>query len=368
LAVSSNIFDLVVVGAGPAGSAAAITAAKQGIRVLLLEAGAFPRQKVCGEFVSAEAITLLRSLSTADDSLINDALPLPQARLFVDGHKLELPVTPAAIGISRSDLDLALWRSAQQHSVACREKTRIRKVEQRNDCFLLYCGEEEICARAVIDASGRWSELHTCASLAEPEEKWIGIKAHFFEANPNPSCDLYFFREGYCGVLPVKTGADGIVNAAAMVRADAATNFEQISALSAALESRMRHWKPVFSPVTTAPLFFASLRTSHLGMLLAGDAAGFIDPFAGDGISLALHGGQMAATLLSQSLRSKISLPAAQASYDQWYREHLTSAFINARRFRTLLRMPRFVRRIAIHALGMPLAGPAAVHLTRARP
>ncbi len=77
-----NMYDLIVIGAGPGGSSAAILAARQGARVLLLERGSFPRHKVCGEFVSAESLDLLETLlGRAAVDLVTGALRIGRARL-----------------------------------------------------------------------------------------------------------------------------------------------------------------------------------------------------------------------------------------------------------------------------------------------
>src|SRR6478672_3598171 len=128
-------FDLAVVGGGPAGSAAAITAARAGARVLLLERGKLPRQRVCGEFVSSESIILLASLLGPTD-LVDRAPRIPQARLFFDGHVVSTPVEPSAASIARLDLDLMLWRSAELAGVDTSMQTTVETIA-RNDSFHL---------------------------------------------------------------------------------------------------------------------------------------------------------------------------------------------------------------------------------------
>ncbi len=79
------MYDLIVIGGGPAGTSAAITAARSGARVLLLERGRFPRHKVCGEFVSAESLDLLAALLDSQyAALQHDAIRIPRARLYLD--------------------------------------------------------------------------------------------------------------------------------------------------------------------------------------------------------------------------------------------------------------------------------------------
>ncbi len=83
------LYDLIIIGGGPAGTSAAISAARAGARVLLLERGRFPRHKVCGEFVSAESLSLLNELLDHEHTvLLRDAVRIPRARLFLDGRTL----------------------------------------------------------------------------------------------------------------------------------------------------------------------------------------------------------------------------------------------------------------------------------------
>ncbi len=112
---SAGKYDLIVIGGGPAGAAAAIVAGGNGRRVLLLERGKFPRHKVCGEFVSAESLGLLKTLLDSQQSgLLRDAVQIPGARLFLDDRTLSTVVDPPAASIARLDLDLALWDSAER--------------------------------------------------------------------------------------------------------------------------------------------------------------------------------------------------------------------------------------------------------------
>src|SRR5579864_5781163 len=115
---ASRAFDLAVIGGGPAGTSAAITAARTGARVLLLERGRLPRQRVCGEFVSAESLELLADLlDRTAPALLHQALRIPEARLFFDGHTVPAQVDPPAASIARFDLDSALWRAAENEGV-----------------------------------------------------------------------------------------------------------------------------------------------------------------------------------------------------------------------------------------------------------
>src|SRR5216110_2380224 len=119
-----SCFDLIVVGAGPAGCTAAITASRGAAKVLLLERGSFPRHKVCGEFVSAESLDLLGGfLGSRHAPLLTSAIRIPQARLFFDGYLLQTPIDPPAASIARLDLDATLWELAGENGVETRQQT-----------------------------------------------------------------------------------------------------------------------------------------------------------------------------------------------------------------------------------------------------
>lgn len=353
-------YDLIVVGAGPAGSACAITAARRGVRVLLLEKDSFPRQKVCGEFVSAESLGLLRGL--LEENRFAGCPQIFSSRIFLDGRTLTLPVKPAAQSIPRFDLDAALFSVAQQVGIVAQEDCAVQEVRQENGVFHVITAEKTYRARAVVNSTGRWSKL-TQFEVAG-KEKWIGLKAHFTESAPPQSVDLYFFSGGYCGVTPVGENA---INACAMVRADVAHTLEDVFAKEPRLARRSRAWKPLFSTVTTSPLYFREPQTESDGMLLAGDAAGFIDPFAGDGISLALQGGTVAAESIVPFLRGECSLLKAHQQYKAAYHRRFTPAFRNAARLRNALAAPRWVRSAAFTFAGIPGVGELLVRGTRAK-
>jgi flavin-dependent dehydrogenase len=363
-AVNSETFDLAVVGGGPAGASAAITAAKLGFRVALLEAGRFPRHKVCGEFVSGEALELLSNL-VGESALIGSAPRISHARAFIDDRVLTMPVEPPAASIARFDLDAALWRAAQRAGVTCRDSVRVLHVRKSaEDIFTLKLQAGELCARSVINASGRWSSLTAGTTLSILSNKWLGVKAHFREERPTASCDLYFFKGGYCGVQPV---GDGVVNASAMVRADVARNLATVFAQNRQLWRRSQSWVPESEPVSTAPLVFTEARTSQDGVLLCGDAAAFIDPFAGDGISMALHSGRLAAAALDPYLRGSATLGQGVQCYAESYRRVVQPTLKSAAALRRLLALPRPLRAAALALFSFGPLAEVAVRQTRVR-
>ena len=344
------IYDLIVVGAGPAGCSTAITAARGGARVLLLERSRFPRHKVCGEFVSAESLDLLTQLLVpAYHDLIIKAPRITTARVFSDGAEVPAEIDPAAASISRHDLDLALWQSACESGVHTQDQTNIQSVEPSNDGFRVSTEGCEFVGRSVVNATGRWSFL-TNAAIRERNTKvrWLGLKAHFREPNAACSVDLYFFHGGYCGVQPVISAGNGsssLINACAMVKADVAKNLAQVFAAHPSLRERSRQWEPAMAPVSTSPLIFHRPEPVAGRILNVGDSATFVDPFIGDGISLALRSGDLAARSLRPFFQGECSLDDACVAYERQYRERLAPVFHASSKLRTFMKLPSLVRR-----------------------
>jgi flavin-dependent dehydrogenase len=299
--------------------------------------------------------------SPQNEDLFSPAPQVLSSRIFLDNKSLTLPVSPAAQSIPRFDLDPALFQAAQDNGVATQEGVAVGEV-RRNDLFHVVAAEKTYTARAVVNATGRWSRL-TQFEVAG-KDKWLGLKAHFTESSPPQSVDLYFFSGGYCGVTPVSARS---VNACAMVRSDVARTLEEVFAKEPHLWQRSRAWQPLFPTVTTSPLYFREPETECDGMLLAGDAAGFIDPFAGDGISLALQSGTLAAESIIPFLRGSCSLEQAHRRYRTAYRKRFTPAFRNAARLRSALAAPKWVRNTALAFAAIPGVGKILVRGTRAR-
>src|SRR5258707_8474095 len=161
-------------GAGPAGTAAAITASRAGAHVLLLERGRFPRHKVCGEFVSAESLGLLRTLlASRHVPLLDEAIRISQGRLFLDGRTVTTPIDPPAVSIARFDLDAALWESCIQCGTDARPATVVQAIAG-DDPYRITTSGGAFQARAVINASGRWSNLSVTSRVNGKHEKWLG--------------------------------------------------------------------------------------------------------------------------------------------------------------------------------------------------
>ena len=338
-------YDLAIVGGGPAGTASAITAARAGLKTILFERGRFPRHKVCGEFVSAESHGLLAELLSPDHPLLQTPPAISRARMFSDGRCVEFELASPGWSITRYDLDRALWEQARASGVDCQEGLPVGEAVSGS----ITAKGTRITCGGVINAAGRWSNLRRTTNIPTP--RWIGLKAHFSGEQAPPSTDIYFFEGGYCGVQPIGPNE---VNASAMVRSDVSTTLEQVFDAHPVLHRRSRAWTQTFSTLSTSPLIHARPIPLENGVLNAGDAAGFIDPFVGDGISLALRSGVLAAKCASDA-----------SFYEKEYMRRFGRIFDTAALARKIVHAPEFVRRMAIFGFRSELLRTWALKRTR---
>lgn len=317
---------------------------------------------MCGEFVSAESLDVLSGLlrEMPSRSLIDDAPVVDRSRLFLGSRAIETVVSPAALSIPRYNLDAELWSAARAAGVKTRANCEVTAAEGDGP-FHLQTSMGDVTAKALVIAAGRWSAF-TANRTVPSGPRWIGLKAHFHESNPSLSSDLYFFEGGYCGVQPIGPHA---VNACAMVRSDRATSLPQVFQLQPRLAMRAQSWKPTMDTVSTAPLIYRSPQPVRDNVLLVGDAAAFIDPFVGDGISIALRTGQVAAECLAEVFSGASGLNQSAAAYQAEYSRQFSPLLAAASRMRSLFLLPRLAKAAVFEMLRLPGLMPLVIRKTR---
>ncbi len=310
---------------------------------------------------------MLRGLNEkAAEQLLATAPRIGLSRIFVDGQCVEVPIEPEAASITRYELDLALWEAAREEGAEGRQSVEVQNIQGSCPFAISIataeggCATQTVEASCVIDASGRWSKLRASEDGARSRQparrRYLGLKAHFRTLDVElPKVDLYFFGGGYCGVQPI---GGGEVNACAMVLADAASSLIEVLALHPALAERSRGWRQVGEAVATSPLVFGRPKPLCGRVLRAGDAAGFVDPFVGDGITIALRSGCLAA---------EAALHHNAAWYAREYRARLQPVFGNASWLRKVMELPAVLRKPIVSTLKAPFVGRIVLNATRAR-
>lgn len=353
MTVDSSVYDAVAVGAGPAGSAAATLLAEAGKRVLLLEKDHFPRAKVCGEFLSADALPSLERLGALN--AVESARPerIDRGSLHLQSGPPVLFRLPAqALGISRYCLDDLLAKRAREAGAEVRFGARVLSIEGGlSERFRIRCSgvqhDEEIHSRAVIGAWGRWDALDRAFA-----RRFLSRRKRFFGWSRDYDGDtshlagvvrLYLFRGGYCGLSRVEGGAAnlaGVVSERTHRRAGGGWTgvLELARRSNPHLDVDLSRMNP--GPIGflgTGPVFFTSKPPAENGILMAGDAAGVIDPFSGEGQASALASGILAAETVLKLLAKDLSPRQHTRAYAEAWKQRFGKRFAWSAFFRRMV-------------------------------
>lgn len=367
--------DVVVVGAGPAGSTTAALLAEAGHDVLLLDRARFPRPKPCAEYASPGAAAILARLGALARLQAGVGRRLRGMELHApDGahHLLEYGAAGQrgeSVSVERLHLDAALVDVARARgaevwegcsAVAMRmEATIVRGIE------VLDASRRSVALRArlVVAADGIHSTAVRDLALHRPVPlpRRLGLVCHVRGVLwPEEYGQMWVGRNSYVGVAPV---ADDVVSVG-LVRAappghlgPPATALDSALAEYPELAARLGQGERVSGIQGVGPLAHAVRRTAGPGYLLVGDAAGFLDPFTGEGIYRALRGAEIAADLADHALRDR-GADVVDVSHE--YSEARRLAFQAKERLTWLIQL--FVRSPALmsYAVARLRARPAA--------
>jgi menaquinone-9 beta-reductase len=344
-------FDAVVVGAGPAGASAAAILADRGRSVLLLEKDLFPRHKVCGEFLSSDALPSLERIGARE--AVERATPERITHGVVhpaSGQAVAFSLPAPAIGLSRFRLDALLARRAIEAGADARFTARVVSAEPERGGFRVRFvhrqSERDATARVVIGAWGRWDALDKAMARGFAVRRPV-----FFGWNRDLAGDsnflagrvhLYLFPGGYCGLSRVEEGA---VNLAGVVSGKVWKNtggwtavVERARLGNRALDEDLAKLEP--GPIGflgTGPVFFTRKPPIENGLLMAGDAAGVIDPFSGEGQAAALASGILAAETADRHLSGELSSEECARAYAKAWRDRFGRRFVWSAVFRRLM-------------------------------
>ncbi len=283
------IFDVAIVGGGPAGAACAAVCAEAGLKTLLLERAQFPRDKVCGDCLNPAAWPVLERLGLANRVLTLTHSALTRVE-FIDrsGGVLAVPLPSngeGEIALRRSHFDQLLLERAKELGAIVLQQHPLLNIDSRAP-WKLKTPNGHFEAKTLVAADGRNSTVaHLCGVLKSAPPDRIGMQTHV--SRPEGFGDkvtLQFRPEGYCGMAAVGAGTINVCLVAKPKNMPALKAWanEQLS-----LDAK-QEWRSI------SPLSRSALSPRHGSLLLAGDAARVVEPFTGEGITYALRSGELA--------------------------------------------------------------------------
>ena len=388
-------WDVVVAGAGPAGSATAALLAEAGLRVLMVDRAAFPRPKACAEYLSPEAGRILDRLGVLDEvargaaRLTGMRVVSPGGTAFVGRFRPvpgAAPFRPWGLALPRERLDAILAEAAVRRGTMFHERTTL-------EAFRAVPSGVEVCVRSgrvretvraavLVGADGLHSRVAGALGVARRSGRTRAAfvaRAEAVDAMGDVG-EMHVVAGGYVGLADV---GGGITNIAAVVdrRAmppghDARARLDALLDRVPAVRHRLAGARFVTPVRCAGPFGRHTVRATGHAVALVGDAADFFDPFTGEGIYAALRGAELLAPRLHEAVARGTLGAADLAPYDRDRRRAFADKWRIERAIGAVVARPalldhvaaRLARRPALADLLVGVTGDFVPPLTLARP
>jgi flavin-dependent dehydrogenase len=319
-----STLDAIVVGGGPAGATASLVMARAGMRVAVVEKAAFPRRKVCGEFISATSWPLLRTLGVAEALLETAGPPVRRVGLYAGDVVVDSPMPAPACddawgrAVGREHLDATLLAAARDAGATSWQPWSALAVEEDAHGVTATIGDgagatRMLRARVVVAAHGSWErgEMPTQRRRAHRARDLLGFKAHFRDSRlPEGWMPLVLFPGGYGGLVRSDGGRTSFsccvkrsaLRACRRAHPGLAAGealllhvMESCRGVREALEGARREaaW------LSAGPIDPGIRTLAHGRTFAAGNAAGEAHPLVAEGISMAIQSGWLLGTQLA---------------------------------------------------------------------
>lgn len=315
-------FDVAIVGAGPAGSAAAITLARRGYSVAILDKEKFPREKLCGDFINPSSWPTLRRLGVAEEILSATRERVVKFRITSHlGTEAEVPFPSSdgqavfGVPMPRVALDAILLAHAKYQGVFALEQRKVKSLQRINHRWSIAAqspqGQTELSAKVVIGADGRNSWIAHSQGLVQGgalRGRAVGfqfrVKSRYGIAG---KVEIHLFPGGYVGLLGL---GQNLINFCFTVDKPCLERSGSLAALLSSCVQENPNLKALLCDServgivrSTYPVYFSPRRCYADGLLLVGDAARVSEPVTGEGIYFALRSGVLAGDALHEALQ-----------------------------------------------------------------
>ncbi len=332
-----NDYDVVIAGGGPAGSIAGTYLSRMGFSVCIIEKKEFPREVLCGEFLSREVLDILTDIGLREQFLHLKPNPISSFRFCPDYPRtFSAPLTFIGYGLKRGAFDLLLLHAAQQAGAAVIQPAAVEGIVRIGQGFQVNVtdgtGAKSIRCTHVIAAYGKFNVLDKTIRRDPPHRvsSLNGIKfhvpKHLFVDYPENEIQIFTTDALYCGVNVVNEGTATVCFLEKRSREDLRPR-ERL----ADLIRTNRHFRKIVHPdfaaaiesfpiYGTSNIYFGKKSLVENGIMMIGDSAQVIAPLSGDGIGMAMQCGKLAAESIDEGRRKNYRSEELLVRYSQqWH-------------------------------------------------
>ncbi|MEO5977287.1 MAG: geranylgeranyl reductase family protein [Chryseolinea sp.] len=334
-------FDVLIIGAGPAGCAAAIELGKTSLSIAVFDKASFPRDKTCGDALSVDVINQLGKLSPElekDFFSMSTKISSKGVSIFApNGKHIDIPFTHnheqrSGFICKRIDFDdLLVQFTIKQKNVTVFQDTEVKEVHTQTSGVTAVTSKGIFNGKIIIAADGAHSIVRKKfnGSKIDRYHHSAGLRRYYKGItgfNPGNYIELYFFKDilpGYLWIFPLPNGEANIGIGMLSVevanrKVNLSKKFESLIYNHPLLAERFKNARPVETAKGHGlPLGWTKRKISGNKFLLTGDAASLIDPFSGEGIGNAIRSGRVAAEHIRKCIASEDFSAAFNKKYDE---------------------------------------------------
>ncbi len=318
---------IIIIGGGLSGLISAHLLNDAGMDVMVIEKKAYPFHRVCGEYISSEAIPFLKSLHLFPSEYAPPVITKFQLT-SVNGKAAQLPLNSGGFGISRYTFDNFLYKKALGKGVRFLLNTEADQVSFEDNQFKVRAGQSILNADLVIGSFGKRSRLDTTMKrgFIQNRSPYAGVKYHIRTDQPTDLISLHNFKDGYCGISQVE---DQKFTLCYLTHRDNLKKYGNIKLMEESVLYKNPFLKSLFQnadflydrPEVINEISFANKKRVEKHVIMAGDAAGMIAPLCGNGMAMAMHSGKVLSELVIQFMNGNISREQLENLYRQRWKK-----------------------------------------------